>query len=322
MIISGFFFLFIFILSVVVQADEMLVIQSGGQLASWDKGHNKALKKILGKRHRIHVLKMEMEEADKKALSVKAEEIWKKYKRLKPKHIILADDEAIGLLGKRFAKEDVSVVFLGANGNPRSRFGTNGFPHNVTGVLERPLIRKSIFSLSQLIPSTKKVLVLFDKSADSNAALDQISYRTKKINNVRVDIKQVTYSRAWKSEIIDAEENGYDAIFIGYYHGLKDKEDVVVAPEDVITWSNQNTTIPLFAYWDNSVGKGKATGGLLVNNYEQGVSAAKLLLQAAEGRIPNSVICSRGQLVFSRSELKRWDIDLPKSILLQAKLVN
>lgn len=74
------------------------------------------------------------------------------YKRVKPDLVILGDDNALKYVGKMLLNTITPVVFLGINNNPRAYIPMG---QNITGVLERPLIKRSIMETSYILSFNK-----------------------------------------------------------------------------------------------------------------------------------------------------------------------
>ena len=68
------------------------------------------------------------------------------YQARKPALVVLGDDNAISALARPIAALGTPVVFLGMNENPRPK-GLVGHPL-ITGVLERPLLKRNISEMS------------------------------------------------------------------------------------------------------------------------------------------------------------------------------
>ncbi len=303
-----------------VMAGEVLIIESNHSTDRWDSGYLKALNKVMGRRHSISYFEINAKRTPEEAHKERAEAAWKKYQELKPDFVVLGDDVAIDYLGQRFAKESVPVVFLGANKNPRTKFHNRKYPPNITGVLERPLIKKSVSELSRMLPQAKRMLILFDNSEVSKHAIDQNGKTRLYISGVSVVIKHIATLEEWKQTIKNTKKAGFDAVIIGHHDAIKAQNGVIIPAEAILTWTSQTIEVPLFAFWDKDVGIGKAAGGLLVDGYEQGRAAARLLMQVSSGYVPYSIMCWQGRLAFSQTELKRWNISIPVAMHSKVRL--
>lgn len=233
----------------------------------------------------------------------------------KPKLVVLADDNALKLLGPTLVEQEVPLVFLGINANPRHYIRLN---KNVSGTLERPLLKRSILMLHDLFPEMKKLKVLMDSNPTSYAILET-SFDDKfhqKISGVEVEISLEKTFNDWKINTESLKDNHYDALIIANYAALTDDQKQNVSLDEVSEWTSKNTPVPLFAFWGYSIGKGKAIGGLIISGVQQGVDAAKKVNQYfMTGKLPAITTPVRGSLMFSEYELKRWDIEAKSKIL-------
>ena len=74
---------------------------------------------------------------------------------------------------------------------------------------------------------------------------------------------------ASEEAVLNAKKNGYEAIFIGLYHTLVDDDGKHVSEQTVLEWTSAHSPVPLFCFWEFSVGKGKAIGGLVLDGRDQ-----------------------------------------------------
>lgn len=126
--------------------------------------------------------------------------------------------------------------------------------------------------------------------------------------------------------MLNAQKEGYQSIVAGLYQSLKGFGNIVVDDELVITWTSKNSTLPVFAFWDFSVGKEKALGGLVLSGDEQGSVAASLIKDILEKNKAISsidpVTTPNGSLFFSRNQLERFKLSLPASMKEQTRFVD
>ena len=172
-----------------LQAANILVIESYHAAHPWVISNTQGLNSRLSSDEQLHFFYLNAKSLTPSQLTAQAELAWQTYQRLKPRLVILSDDNAIDLLAKRIASAGTPVVYLGMNGNPRQGglYGLN----NITGVLERPLIKRNITEMSQLLGSPQKALVLFDDSEVSRITLDETFHgvHSWRIGKLQVDIK-------------------------------------------------------------------------------------------------------------------------------------
>lgn len=300
----------LFMLSKQVSAADILVVESYHQEYSWDASYKKALIESLGDKYSLEFFQMDTKRLPASVHQTQADKAWQLYKSKRPRLVILGDDNALKYLGPRLAAEAVPVVYLGINNNPRSYFETA--PHNFTGVLERPLFKRSIASLAKIIkPRPKKVLVLFDAGTTAKAAVNEAFDGDIGINVFGVDAKLRLIKSwvEWKVQVSKARQHGYDAIIMGLYHTITDLDGNNVPADQVMSWTVENSKIPLFAFWDFSVGKGKTAGGLVLSGEEQGRLAGSIAGQILTGAEPSKIYtktAEQGRYLFSKSMLNHY----------------
>lgn len=315
-----------FLAAVSAQAKTILLIESYHAEFAWDVSYKAAIKEVLGPKHSLVTFQMDTKRLPKDKHLEMADKAWQEYKKVKPDLVITGDDAALKLLGPRFATTETPVVYLGVNRNPRD-YHMIGVK-NITGILERPLMKRSIaFLIDIIVPNPKKILVLFDSDISSQASLEQEFNGTNKqtITGVDVEVKLIAKFDEWQKTVLNAKKNGYDALIIGLYQTLTDAHGANVADKKVLTWTSENTPVPPFAFWDFPVGADKAIGGYVLFGKTQGEEAAKMSLEILGGKPPSQIIpktSEQGRFLFSRSQLKKWNIKLPTDIGTKADYVE
>lgn len=243
--------------------------------------------------------------------AAQGDQAWRAFLQHKPDLVILGDDNAIDLLALRIARHGTPVVFLGMNDNPR-HVGVYGQPL-ITGGLERPLMKRNLLEMTQMLSDASQVKVLFDASSVSSTALSD-NFGTKHavtLGRLRVDLAQTNDYRQWQQHVLTTKQAGYQALFIGLYHTLKDADGQPVEADTVLEWSAQHSPVPLFAFWEFSVGPQGAVGGLVIQGYDQGIQAGQLARQILRGTPPSALPIRYGERAsywFSRSQLQRWHL--------------
>jgi ABC-type uncharacterized transport system substrate-binding protein len=301
-------------LSLPLFAAHILMISSYHPEYRWDKSYNEGLLKGLQGDHQITHFYMDTKRHPREAFDDIAQRAIALYLKIKPDLVVLGDDNAINYLANEIASLGTPVVFLGMNENPRLK-GFVGHP-KITGVLERPLLKRNISEMSQLMGGISKALVLFDSS---NVALTALEDEFKTQTELRVGQTQVNsqllgdYS-LWQEAILNSKKHGYQAIFLGLYHTLVDDQGKHVSEQTVLEWTSANTPVPVFCFWEFTVGKGMAIGGLVLDGHDQGLQAASLINTILAGAAPKTLsprAALRGEYVFSKSGLARWQLTVP-----------
>ncbi|MFV0347634.1 MAG: ABC transporter substrate-binding protein [Halodesulfovibrio sp.] len=289
---------------------KVLVIESYHADYAWDVSLLQGIRRGLGKDVEIFTFQMNTKRLPREQFQARAEAAFAYYREVKPDLVMLSDDNAAQLLGRRLVAEGIPIVYLGINGNPRNYGLSNS--SNVLGVLERPLVQRSIMLLSELSSEIKQVLILFDDSTTSyEIARTMLNGETEfTLYGIECELVGVTFFENWKQVVLESGKNGFDAILLGTYHTLLGQNGTVVNEDIVMQWINEHTPVPLFALWDFSIGKGKAAAGFMLRGEDQGYAAAMLARSFFNGtQATAKLLTIEPSLVFSHYELERWKLN-------------
>lgn len=310
-----------------IAKQKIVVIESYHSGFSWDESYKKGIQSVLKDDFDIFHFQMDTKRIPEYAFEEQANKAWDFYQQVEPDLVILGDDNALKYLGVRFSKTEIPVIYLGINNNPRNYNIHQS--KNISGVLERPLIKRAIPSMTQLLPQkVRRVLVLFDNSPTSHIVLQEVfSARTQMtISAIEVQIRLIGDWETWQKTVQSAADEQYDAIFFGLYQTIKDSSGKHIPASQVIDWSGKNTPIAPFALWDFSVGAGKAIGGLVLFGYEQGKLAAQMAKEVLlTGKQPYQLgpkTAEKGRYLFSRQALQKYGLTLPEKIAKKATLID
>jgi ABC-type uncharacterized transport system substrate-binding protein len=318
-------FLFIFsgFVMLPVQAKTILVIQSYHNENAWDISYKKGLEEVLGREHDLVYFEMDTKRLPESEFNMRAAQAWQAYRALQPDLVILGDDNALKYLGAKFKDTETPVVYLGINANPRKYGVTRAV--NITGVIERPLLRRSILMLKKMLP-LKRALVLLDSKETSRVIKEDIFHGQGSMNlaGIKIDIRLISTFEEWQKQVKRARERKYDVLVAGLYHTLVDRNGEHVDPEHVITWTSANSQVPPFGFWDFSVGADKNIGGYVIFGYEEGRLAGEIAqdVLAGDKRHVRSETGGQGRFMFSKKQLDKWGIELPEEIRRPATFVD
>ncbi len=291
----------------------------------WDVQYRQGLMDRLGGRVRLESLQLDAKHLPAEAVNLRAGQILQTVVLRPPQLLIVGDDAALKLVGAPAAESGVPVVYLGINGNPRAYFHAQ--PRNVTGVLERPLIQRSVAELSSSVPGLRRALVMLDCDFTSDI-LRSDSLQGKEslqVGSVAVDVFQACRFADWQRMLAQAPDT-YQAVWIGLYQALKDEQGRPIPDKEILAWTSAHARLPLFALWRYAVGKDKAAGGMVISGRDQGIAAGELAEKILfEGRKPGDlypVTPNTGQFVFSKSSLTRFGISLPERVRRKAEWIE
>lgn len=318
------FFIFIAVSLTLLSFSKILVIQSYSSDYPWDAGYIAALKDTIYEGNEILFFEMNTKNLPLSEHVKMAEKAYVEFLNVNPDIVVLGDDIALKLLGPQIVTWGIPVVYMGINNNPRNYF--DKFPNNITGVLERPLFKRSLVFVKEFMPDAKKVLVLFDMDITSKIVKKEYFYdkNSLRIEGMSVDIVLVDTFENWKN-IIDNSKNNYDFLILGLYQTIRDNEGNIVNMNDIAKWTSDNVNVPIFSFWDFSVGKDKAIGGYVLSSREMGEVAGKIINRILDGEKIESighVYDEEGIFLFSRSQLEKWDFELTDKILNKVEYVE
>ncbi|WP_163352454.1 ABC transporter substrate-binding protein [Desulfovibrio sp. JC010] len=294
---------------------KVVVVNSYNKDFKWVEEHNGVLKRGVAGKAEISFYYLDFKRLNKKDCDRRVAEAKAAIERDKPEVVVVTDDYALKSLGQFLVDRDIPVVFLGINGNAR-KYVDN--VRKITGVFERPLVKRSIAYLKEIV-GPGKFLVLMDDSLSSRVFVRESlnDQTTLDVSGAHADIELVRTFSDWKAKVKNALNAGYSCLVIGTYHIFRDEQGKHISSEEVIRWTSMHSPVPIFGLWDFSVGKGKAVGGYVLSGIDQGREALKMVKKILAGENIESihpVIGKKGLLLFSGPEMKRWDIQIPDSL--------
>ncbi len=248
-----------------------------------------------------------------------AEDAVNKIGEFKPDLVIVFDDNACELVAMKYAGKTLPFVFCGMNGDPEDY----GFPtENITGVIERALIKESIELLNRLVPDVKKAAIITDNSPSSHGFVARI-----KKAPLPVEIHEAYSTNdfdAWKAKVKELQPE-VDAIGLFVYHTIKEKGgEVSLPPDDVLSWTLKNSRLPEFAFFDFTV-KGGALCGVTLSGYEQGKAAAEIALTILAGATPVNIPIKypeKGNPMVNEKRAAELNIKIPEDVLKEVAIIH
>ncbi|MCK6263651.1 hypothetical protein KP803_10240 [Vibrio sp. ZSDE26] len=295
--------------------NTVLLIESYHSEFEWDESYIKGLEKTLGSAGELHTFQMNTKRISAERYEESARNALQAYQDLKPSVVVLGDDNAFNFMYPKLFNEPISIVFLGINSNPRHLLQEYQGKASVTGVLEQPLFVKTMGDIGELIQGQdKKVRVMFDSGVTSKLAIDYMEKQTAAISRslkIDIELQAISTEMEWHESVLGAKEDGVSAIVIGLYHTLINEKKQSVSADTILSWTNKNSTVPLFGFWDFSIGKGKAAGGVVLFGQLQGEQAGVLIMRILNGEQADSIpiqIGKKGRAIYSPIEMERWGL--------------
>lgn len=231
-----------------------------------------------------------------------------KFKNLKFDAIIASDDDAFNFLLRHRDGifPQTPVVFCGVNDVQLSQLaGVKLF----TGVNEAPDYQATIDLALKLHPKTREILFINDLTTTGRAVHRRIAgllplYRDK----VRITLLE----DAEMEEVISSVRNLPAHSLVLYSLFFRDKKGRVFDFDESISLIAKNSPVPVYGFWDFSLGYG-IVGGMLTSGYDQGRSAGRMALRLLNGeRIEDIpvVMQSTNRYMFDYRQMERFGIEM------------
>lgn len=233
--------------------------------------------------------------------------------------ILVADDNAFlfALDQQDRLFKDQPIVFLGVN-NVDLAIKQNSNPQ-ITGVVEAVSMKDTIELMIKLRPESKNIIAIVDNTPSGQGDLKLFYQIEKEIRTHR--FKDIALSDMTWSEFYGQLQglSTEDAVLL--LSAYKDKNNTTFLFNESLNKIKKNLSIPLFHLWYHGIGDG-ILGGKVINHFEQGRTAAEIVLQITGGKPVKEIKVSEqspNQYVFDYNELQKHN--LFKSVLPKKSLI-
>lgn len=306
---------------------KVLVIHSYSDHFPWAQEISEGIDEILGDDFSVDTHYMNTKPMRESAFPEATQAALAAYRQSDPRIVILCDDNALRLVGQELARSG-PVVFCGINGDLRSDYPWIQQTSDVTGVMERPLIRRTIFEMVKATNlKTEKALVLLGASptADLFHKVDLASQETMSLwGLLHVDVARISTYLDWQARVLASKDEGYGLILVAGYRALEDSQGHPVEFDEVNRWLSSHSPVPVFTVHRYAIGKGRLVGGMVVSGLSMGQSVGRMVRDILDhGRAPGEVPIvyqDYGSFVFSREGLDNWNLtiqqDYPNEVIL------
>lgn len=232
--------------------------------------------------------------------------LMKKYSNRNFDLILTIDDNALEFVARNHQIfGDTPVVFSGINGNPGEIIGNL---IEVTGILERFDLSRTLHTAYSLHPNTKKLIFITPH--------DEVGVGIRRdIDTVMTLEPAGPIIEHWitpelltiKERLIKQEE---DTLFFVLGAIPEKRGQTPLEPEEVVSYVHFFTDLPIYTDLDTSVGKG-TVGGYMNSGLETGRLQAEIARRILAGEQASKISYIRKTplaLIFDYQELKRLDL--------------
>ncbi|MDE1462147.1 ABC transporter substrate-binding protein [Spartinivicinus poritis] len=309
---------------------DLLIIHSYSRSGSftWIDDQTNGIKSMFGQSgYRFHEFELATKMIPESQFEEKANAAYKMVKQVNPGLVFLTDDNALKLMVPKIGK-DIPIVFAGVNGNIRVDYPWLLKYANVTGILERPLMKRTIFQMKDALNlSLKKVLIIMGTSATGKAFFknDLNGQDTFRLVTIDVDVRRSGKIEEWHKWITESKKEGYNLLLVTNFYALTDSNGNKVDVEKVANWISNNSPLPAFSVHTGVVGKNKLIGGMVINGVHMGEAAGMLALDILKNKKSGAIFyktLDRGQLIFSKHQLAKWNLAVDKRFIDEVVMVD
>lgn len=294
---------------------KILIIQSYHSDMEWVRQCNAGINKVFDSKFQLKYFYLDTKRLAQSVTRLNLKAAWSEYLRLKPDLVMLGDDNALKMLGQKFAKTKTPVVYFGINNNPRNYF--KYIPKNITGVLERTPVLRAAMLFKNFLPNAKRILILMDQSPTTQSIIKILfdGERKKRIGRVLLEWKIAATWSNWKKAV--ETDGDYDFILMVTFHAIKLETGQYVRIGDVVNWTSEHSVVPVFSCQDYTVGKNGTVGAYTLYGKSHGELAARIAEEILAGKSPRKIppqIDSNGFFYFNKEQLNRFNIVIPENI--------
>ncbi len=300
---------------------KIMVVMSYEQNYPWVKQIKEGIELINKGRAQIEYIYLNTKTQREKSQE-NAQKAFQHFQKLKPDGVIVCDDDAQKFFTIPYLSNKVStpVIFCGVNAPPEQY---NYPSSNVTGVLERELIKESLIVTQKLIPQIKTFSFIGKDDSTTQALVQQIEKEKK------------TYPLVFNGAVIVANieeaiektqtlKKTSDILLYITLEGLKDNKGKIYHDEEIIPKLIPSFGKPLISNNAYRVESG-ALSAVVKTGIEQGSTAAKLLFKAITGTPISRLKMTTdqfGERIINVDMLKYYNIKADATVLRSSKLVK
>lgn len=259
-------------------------------------------------------MKRKTDEAWKQAVSREARELIASWK---PDLVYTSDDYAQKYVAMHYLYQKLPFVFSGVNAHP-AVYGFLG-SGNITGVLEEEHFVETIKLLQQIVPTVKKIAVIYDDDPTWPPVLARMKNSLPQLPGIEINSWDLIRTFAQFKQRLEELQKEADAIgFLGIF-AFKDEQGKNVSYKTVSRWVMDHSTLPDFSFWEDRISYGTLCA-VNVSEYEQGYAAGEIARSILlEGRSPGSYPMKptvKGVPMVNLLRAKKLGIQIKTGILL------
>ncbi|MEJ6007679.1 ABC transporter substrate binding protein [Paucibacter sp. AS339] len=228
-----------------------------------------------------------------------------KYGRTPPRLLLATDDDALDFALRMRARHfpAVPILFSGVSGSRRASLQDEG---NISGVFDDADDSQNLALMLQLLPRTKRVVIVHDQSRTSLAQVASLApvlaqhpgLQVEQLTRMSVQEVQTRLQALSDTDLVLALPFNLDAL------------GRVISHEEASELWAAAARAPLTVTRDVSM-RPDVLGGFLVTGRQQGEGLGRLAVQVLQGKRADELpmLAGPGVPTFEHQQLRRWGID-------------
>ena len=235
--------------------------------------------------------------------------------------IIVADDNAL-LFALEYQKKrfnGLPIVFLGVNNIDLAL--KQNFNPLVTGVVEAVSMQKTLEVMIKLHPDVENIVAIVDGLPSGQGDLKTFFDHAEQFSPVL--LSALSLSDYTFEELTNRLQHldGKDVVLL--LSAYQDKAGKSLLFHDSLALIRKKLTRPIYHLWHHGMGQG-VFGGKLISHYQQGQTAARIVLEIFAGRDVENILVKRDSpncYFFDYKEMERFGIKR-SSLPVESKILN
>ena len=238
-----------------------------------------------------------------------------KDKRVKFDIIFVTDDPALNYMLKYhdIYFPNTPVVFSGINNyNPKKMVDKKNI---FFGILEAVDYFGTIDIAHKLHPKAKRFYILGDKTSTSQGQIKQIREISPEFPVEFIYLDNLSFEQL--SQKLKSLSNNDIVFLLAFYSDSTGKR---VNVQEMMSFLNDNVSVPLYSFWKGFIGKGNIIGGKLLSAYDHGQDAVNKFYTTNKQE-KSLVKGGNNPYIFDYNQLSKFGIDLQK-LPSDAQIIN
>ncbi|MBE5866416.1 MAG: hypothetical protein E7292_09440 [Lachnospiraceae bacterium] len=261
--------------------------------------------------------------ADDEYRNAKAQELMDYIDTNQPDLVYVSDDEALQYVVSNYSDSDIPFVFSCVN-KSKEEYGL-GEADNVTGVYEVEHFGASFELIQEIVPDIKDVIIIYDRAEMWNNVKARMEAEIVKYPDVNfIFLDPIMTFEEYQQTIL--EYNGkVDALCLVGVFNYADENGDSVFYQDVLKWTEENSTIPDFSFWIDRIDNSTLCS-VAISGYEQGYTAGEIAEQILVDKVDPAEIptthTAKGSVAINTKRAEKLGLTVDADLLLSAEVYS